>query len=281
MSENSRNRPFFDIYSKLRESCDDLSPHKHYYHQIIFIAEGRVQFNISGKQYLAGPNSFLLISNFESHAVKVLQYPYSRYVLAINSEFAATFLRHPLLLSVFLRRPETFYHLIELDKTTAENVREICMKMTGELEQKKVLWEENTAAMVMQLLISVYRYSSEPFWPTATSGASKLIFMVQNYISMNYYRKLSLEELSKEFFVSRFYLSHIFKSVTGFNYKDYLIRYRLSIAKDFLVNTKKPVSEICTACGYDNINHFNRIFKMYERVTPSAYRKHSASELTD
>ncbi|MDD4569196.1 MAG: AraC family transcriptional regulator [Tepidanaerobacteraceae bacterium] len=273
MTEQSRNKPFFDIYSRLRENSDDLSPHMHYHHQIIFITEGLVQFIISGRHYLAGPNSLLLISNLESHAVKVLQYPYDRYVLAINSEFAATFLRHPLLVSVFLRRPDNFSNLIELDEKTAENVRKACIEMTEELKQRKIMWEETVASMVMQLLISVYRYNSEPFWPADASNASSLVFNVQNYISLNYQKKLSLEDLSNKFFVNKFYLSHIFKSVTGFNYKDYLIRYRLSIAKDFLANTKMPVTEICSACGYNNINHFNRIFKKYEGIAPTEYRK--------
>lgn len=275
MSGQSRNKPFFDIYSRLRESSDDLSPHMHYYHQIIFITRGLVKFVISGRQYVAGPNSFLLISNLESHAMKVLAHPYDRFVLAVNSEFAASFLRHPLLLSVFLRRPENFSNLIELDEKTAEDVEKICAEMTGELRQRKALWEESIASRIMQLLISVYRYKSESFWPAGTSSASRLVFYIQNQISLNYQKKLSLDELSKELFVSRYYLSHVFKSVTGFNYKDYLIRYRLSIAKDFLANTKMPVTEICFACGYGNINHFNRIFKKYEGVTPTKYRKNA------
>lgn len=281
MSEHSRSKPFFDIYLRSHNSSDDLPAHYHYYHQMILVTEGLAQFSISGKYYLAKPNSFLLISDFESHAMKVLQYPYNRYVLAINSEFAAIFLRHPLLLSVFLRRPDNFCNLIELDKSTAEAVAEMCLKLTKELEPRKALWEENVAAMVMQLLISVYRYSSEPFWPAGTSSTSNLIFKVQKYISLNYHNTLTLEELSREFYVSRFYLSHVFKKVTGFSYKDYLIRYRLSIAKDFLVNSTMAITEICTACGYNNINHFTRIFKMYEGITPTQYRRNTVSALKD
>lgn len=281
MSDHFRSQPFFDIYLRTCDGSDDLSSHNHYYHQVILVTEGLVQFQIGGKYYLAKPNSFFLISNFESHSMKVLQYPYKRYILAINSEFAAIYLRHPLLLSVFLRRPENFDNLINLDNSIAKDISEICRNMIMELNPRKILWEENVAAMVMQLLILVYRYSSEPFWPAITSSLSKLISNVQNFISINYHNKLSLEDLSKEFNVSKFYLSRIFKTITGFNYKDYLIRYRLNIAKDFLINSKMAITEISTACGYDSINHFNKIFKIYEGVTPSSYRKNAKSVLLE
>lgn len=281
MSEHCRSKPFIDIYSRVRRSSEDLPPHKHYYHQIILITEGCVEFNISSKHYPAAPNSFLLISNFETHSMTVLQYPYRRYVLAVNNEFASAFLKHPILLSVFLRRPDNFCNLIELDQSTARGVSEICLKMSEELKDRKALWEENIAAMIMQLLITVYRYSNGLFWPAGTSNASSLVFNIQNYISLNYHKEISLELLSKEFYISKFYLSHIFKSITGFNYKDYLIRYRLGIARDFLVNTNMSVAEICSACGYDNINHFTRIFKIYEGVSPTTYRKNAKSLLNE
>ena len=145
--------------------------------------------------------------------------------------------------------------------------------MTQEIKAKDTFWEENAASMVLQMLISVYRYSSETFWPDNTSTASKLIFQVQKYISQNYHMKLGLDEISKEFFINKYYLSHIFKSVTGFTYKEYLIQYRLSIAKDLLVNSKMSVTDVCAACGYNNINHFIRIFKVFEGITPTKYRQ--------
>jgi YesN/AraC family two-component response regulator len=234
------------------------------------------KFNISGKTYHAKPNSLVLVSAFESHSREIIQYPYNRYVLAINNEFSAKFLNHPLLLSVLLRRPENFCHQIDLDKQTTESIAEICQEMIHETEQKGAFWEENVASMIMQMLITVYRFSSEAFWPDDSSNASKLVYKIQKHIGANYMKDLSLEELSKEFFVSKYYLSRIFKSATGFNYKDYLIQCRLSVAKDLLVNSRLSINEICEECGYNNINHFIRIFKTYEGIPPAKYRKATA-----
>ncbi|WP_434579305.1 helix-turn-helix domain-containing protein [Thermoanaerobacterium thermosaccharolyticum] len=123
----------------------------------------------------------------------------------------------------------------------------------------------------MQLLILVYRNSNKPFWPNNSYIVSNLIFQVQKYISQYYKDKICFGTLAKKFFVNKFYLSHVFKDITGLCYKDYLIQDRLSIAKDMLISTQMSIAEICEECGYNNLSHFIRIFKAYENLTPSQY----------
>lgn len=129
------------------------------------------------------------------------------------------------------------------------------------------------AALITVLLVTLYRYSSEIFPIDTNSDSAILVFDIQKHIAKNYKYRITLKVLSKEFFFSEYYISRIFKKVTGYNYKKYLVAYRLSIAKEMLVNSKNTITEISALCGYKNINHFNRIFKSYTGMPPTKYRK--------
>jgi AraC-like DNA-binding protein len=70
-----------------------------------------------------------------------------------------------------------------------------------------------------------------------------------------------------------YYLCHLFKAVTGFSIKNYLIQYRISRSKDLLVLTSDDMTMVGSACGFQNVNHFIRTFRRLVGITPYQYRK--------
>jgi AraC-like DNA-binding protein len=96
---------------------------------------------------------------------------------------------------------------------------------------------------------------------------------IQKYIALNIESDITLEKLARHFYVSKYHLSRIFKTVTGFNFKDYLVLYRLNEAKKLLLSTDFSVTDISQMIGYKDVNHFIRIFCQRENVTPLQYRK--------
>lgn len=92
------------------------------------------------------------------------------------------------------------------------------------------------------------------------------------YVQKNYYKDLSVEMLSCFFYMSRSYLSHLFKERTGENFVDYLNGIRLEKAKQLLENSDKKMYQIAKAVGYDNIKYFFRIFKKKVGMTPEQWR---------
>jgi YesN/AraC family two-component response regulator len=69
-----------------------------------------------------------------------------------------------------------------------------------------------------------------------------------------------------------YYLSHLFLKVTGYGFKQYLINHRISKAKDILLHSSSSISEVCVSSGFNNVNHFIRLFKQKEGRTPLQYR---------
>jgi two-component system response regulator YesN len=95
------------------------------------------------------------------------------------------------------------------------------------------------------------------------------------YMTENYRKDISLEDISREVNINPYYFSKRFKEGTGVNFIDYLTNIRIKKAKELLEDPKLSIKEICTKTGYSDPNYFSRIFKKIESVTPSEYREKS------
>lgn len=112
-------------------------------------------------------------------------------------------------------------------------------------------------------------YINEPLM----NEASKKIYTIANYIHNHYSEELTLDYLSREFYISPYYLSHQFKDVTGYTLTQYIQMTRIRNVQYLLLNTKKKISELAEECGFTSFSQFNRIFQKYCSQSPSEFRK--------
>lgn len=98
----------------------NLPLHFHYRHEIVFVIEGSSKFTINKKKYILQRNSILFISSLETHDFEILEYPYKRYIISMNNDFALTMLKQPILLSILLHRPANFCHSTNIGKYESE-----------------------------------------------------------------------------------------------------------------------------------------------------------------
>ncbi|QDH19452.1 AraC family transcriptional regulator [Saccharibacillus brassicae] len=88
-----------------------------------------------------------------------------------------------------------------------------------------------------------------------------------------YDRELSLDQIGERLHYNPNYLSSIFKKEFGTTFSDYLMSYRLDMAKKWLTETDQTVKEIAERLQYQNPQNFIRSFRKKEQVTPGVYRK--------
>jgi len=96
---------------------------------------------------------------------------------------------------------------------------------------------------------------------------------IKQYIAKNMGSDFSREDIAKFFHMNPDYLTRIFKKEAGMSISDYIIQERIRIAKDLLVNTNMPISEIVSFIGYSNFSHFSKIFKKATNMNPLDFRK--------
>lgn len=101
---------------------------------------------------------------------------------------------------------------------------------------------------------------------------NNIIEKAKAYMTENFSKDLSLENIAKEMGISPYYFSKLFKESEGTNYIDYLTGLRIEYAKEQLNRSDKSIKEICHESGYGDPNYFSRIFKKWTGVTPTEYR---------
>lgn len=99
------------------------------------------------------------------------------------------------------------------------------------------------------------------------------IYGITACIHNRYTEDLSLASLSKEFYVSSYYLSHQFKRVTGFTLTDYISMTRVRNAQTLLLSTDIPITEIALQSGFKSFSQFNRAFNKFLQMSPSRFRR--------
>ena len=93
------------------------------------------------------------------------------------------------------------------------------------------------------------------------------------YIENNFTGDVSLSYLAGKYFCSPTYLSKLFKKYVGMNYIDYITRKRIEKAKEYLNRTDMSIDEIMWGVGYQDAKHFRDVFRKYEGVSPSEFRR--------
>ena len=94
---------------------------------------------------------------------------------------------------------------------------------------------------------------------------------IMNYIQANYL-DVTLEDLSEKFFLSKPYLSKYIREKSGMTFGDIVKNIRMKKAKALLKSSSMTVENIALSVGYQNVEHFNRLFKKAYHMTPIQYR---------
>lgn len=94
---------------------------------------------------------------------------------------------------------------------------------------------------------------------------------IMNYIQ-EHYLTVTLDELTEKMHLSKPYLSKYIKEKSGKTFGDIVKNVRMKKARTLLKNTSMTVENIADSVGYQNVEHFNRLFKKKYGMTPVQFR---------
>ncbi len=106
----------------------------------------------------------------------------------------------------------------------------------------------------------------------------RLIGDVLAYLVTHYQEALHIDDLLRQFPVSRSQLLSLFKAHTGVTIKQFLTEYRIERAKALLTGTLMPVTDIAQQSGFNDLSHFFSVFRRQSGRTPLQYRSATSKE---
>ncbi len=85
-------------------------------------------------------------------------------------------------------------------------------------------------------------------------------------------KAVSVDDIAADHGMSRSHFSHHFRSCTGLTPAHFTTEVRIHEAARLLRETREPLKQIADACGFANANHFCKVFRRFQHVSPAAYR---------
>lgn len=105
------------------------------------------------------------------------------------------------------------------------------------------------------------------------TGERDKIFLARRFLDSHFKDKISVAQAAKAVGLSPSRFSHLFKAQTGLSFVQFLNRYRVEKAQDLLKHSSLNVTEVAYDVGFQNLTHFNRIFRKLTGTAPSDLRK--------
>jgi len=152
-----------------------------------------------------------------------------------------------------------------------------CEKILRELysvtPHSSLMWIQLKALELMMTLEDGIEEAIQPYIPT---NRAELARHLRDHIIEMEPGEFSLERIAREHRLSVSQMQRVFKSVYGETMYQYLKRYRLDRAADFLQDTEESVEEIAFMIGYQSSGKFSEAFKTQFGVTPILFRQKKA-----
>ncbi len=266
-------QPLFIWKERFQVPRNMMSNHYHDAYEIYYLLEGERNYFIKGRTYYIQKGDLILIDVNELHKTMDVS-AHERILLNFRRDFLPAAFQNTLQYDFF-----SCFHqdsnLLRLNTSEQDFVRDLLMKMLAENEAVRSDSMLYLQALLTELLIFLNRLMAQKStgnFPFPNSIHQKISEIVE-YITANYQENITLGGISELFEISKYYLSRMFKEVTGFTLIEYLNGIRTKQAQKMLRTTALNVTTISESVGFDSITHFGRVFKTITGSSPLQYRK--------
>jgi len=245
-------------------------------HEIYIMLQGDVTFSIDGRLYHLEPYDMLVISNQEIHCVMVNnECAYERIYIYFKPEYLRQFsTKEYNLLELFDQRDERAGNKIDHELVRKYGLEKDFEQMLCYYKSTQPDNQVRMASLLIKMLADINLAYEENRLLGKTEkeqpNQNEKINDIIRYISDNLTTKITLDDLTQKFFLSKYYLCHEFKRSTGFTVFDY-IRYKRVLDAKMRLQNGQPISEIWCELGYVDYSNFYRTFKKTVGMSPKEY----------
>lgn len=243
--------------------------HYHDFHKILFFMAGHAAYAIEGQSYALEPGDMVLVPRGCIHRPEVQPgISYARYVLYLSPEYLQRISSSQWDLSLCFKLVEESYRFA-LRPQEQDLPTPLLQRLLETQEHGGFGRELLCQALVTQLLVSVTRNLEDDQLRYITSRAcDEKIVAILKYLNLHLTQRISLDDLAKQFFISKYYMMRRFKAETGHTIHNYLTEKRLFLARERIA-AGDPASQVCQSCGFGDYSAFSRAYKRRFGVTPS------------
>lgn len=268
----------FRLFHLKDSRAQRLDYHYHEFDKIILLLGGKVTYTVEGVTYFLRPWDLLLVPRDQIHRVTIdPSEPYERIVLWVGRSWMER-RSDPTqnLGECFDLVRKRGFHLLRTDGEQRLNYMRRAAELEEALRSNDFGHERMADTCCQQFLICAARdllrdqtaerekdsYSTDP-----------KIEEILRYIAGHLAEDLTVEALAERFYLSRYYLMHRFKAVTGYTVHQYTSQKRLLLAGE-LLRDGIPVMKAAEQAGFGDYSAFLRAFRSTFHASPREFQPH-------
>ena len=259
------------------------SRHFHDTYELYFLEEGEGYYFIDRETYLVRAGDVVLIKPNQIHKTSMERVArHGRLLLQITETPMDAFLRG----NGFMTLEELYDkkgRIVSLGERAGAAVKELMIRVGEEIRDRQRGYDLMVRLKLLELLAVLWRCGEdappEREERVAQSPKYQKVQEVAEYLQANPGTRESLDQLAGRFYISRSWLSRIFREVTGFSVSEYANMVRVKRAQKLLAHGDYSVTEISELVGFESITYFERIFRRYTDRTPLGYRREKRGDI--
>ena len=261
----NENYKLFHIYDK---RSMDFDSHSHDFHKLIICLSGSVTYTIEGKSYVLSPWDILLVpKNMIHHSKTDALKAYERIVLFIDDVYLASLGHDSALAECFTRAFSEGKCLFHAENELRDTIFSSALELEKESKSTAFGAKMLADASFVRLMVNIGRLSEDDDGKEGVVTDRRLDEVI-SYINNNFSQDLSIDILAKKFYISRSYLMHKFKSVTGGSVHSYISQKRLAAALSML-RDGASATEAAQSSGFSDYTVFYKSFKKMYGYSPA------------
>lgn len=130
-----------------------------------------------------------------------------------------------------------------------------------------------TTASFTKLLLDVYALQASAGFNPPFDPRERLALQITAYLDAHFLEPITLDQLEKTFFLSRFHLCRLFREHSNMTIFEYIRWKKVQVASELLLSTQLDVASVCFEAGFGNAQSFHTAFKRHTGKTPLEFRK--------
>ena len=238
-----------------RPSNENFQLHVHDDYEIFLFLEGDAKYVVEENTYTLEPGDIIIIRKNLLHRIyHNSETTYKRIVINIRPEFftengCGEYEQE------FINPPKNSSDKIDADTVRSSGIFDAIMRLekySGNFEELSLPVVRATLVEILYLINSISTYSQ------ADETDSRLKDIIK-YLNTAFVGEISLDELEKRFYISKYHLCRIFNQATGLTVHKYITDKRLTYAVDLMKNGDS-VAYASEKAGFSNYSSFYRAY---------------------
>lgn len=262
----------YEIFHYSDTKLKQVNLHHHDFYECYFFISGDVTYFIEGKTYFLKPGDIILINPTELHQpiINSNNIPYERIVLWIDKVFLNNLSTKDTNLAQCFE-DSAKDNVIRANLEMQQTIKSILNKLLSLESYSSIGIDLLYKAYIIELLVHlnmILFYNGIKL--DVEIKKNNLINEIIQYINSHVEDVITIDELSEQFYLSKYHLLREFKKHTGTTIHKFIVQKKLIQAKELILKGA-PIISVYSQCGFGDYSNFFRAFKNEYGVTPKQF----------